>query len=159
MFYFTNKVFHDLRIVAVKDGCGEPANVELDVSFSRFNVLLVADVHRLAPVSRQRDANWTCACKRWLSANTDRLKQMRSIICSPKRFPWFWFTFLFCPPLCVITVPNLGMCLFFVFKGGKYELKLAQRVCCNTSKERRNCFCLYLNDVMGSSVRTSPPQP
>lgn len=57
MFYITNKVFHDLRIVAVKNGCGEPAKEELDVSLSRFDVLLVADVHRLAPVSRKGDAN------------------------------------------------------------------------------------------------------
>lgn len=64
--HLTNKVLHDLRIVAVKDGRGEPADVELDVSLSRFDVLLVADVHRLAPVSRQGDAHETCQCKQQL---------------------------------------------------------------------------------------------
>lgn len=55
--FFTNKVFHHLWVVAMKDGCGEPADVELDISLSCLDVLLVADVHRLAPVSRQGDAN------------------------------------------------------------------------------------------------------
>lgn len=56
-FYLTNKVFHHLRVVSMKDGCSKPAQVELDISLSCFNVLLVADIHRLSPVSRQRDAN------------------------------------------------------------------------------------------------------
>lgn len=41
----------------MKDGGGKPAQVELDVSLRRFYVLLVADVHRLSPVSPQRDSN------------------------------------------------------------------------------------------------------
>lgn len=43
----------------MKDRCGKPAQVELDVSLSCFDILLVGDVHRLTPVPRQRDANQT----------------------------------------------------------------------------------------------------
>lgn len=63
----TNEVFHHLGVVSMKDGCGKPAQVELDIPLSCFNVFLVADVHRLSPVSRQRDANQTCRCEQQLS--------------------------------------------------------------------------------------------
>lgn len=59
----TNEVFHHLRVVSMKDGCSKPAQVELDVSLSCFDVFLVAYIHRLSPVSRQRNANKTCRCK------------------------------------------------------------------------------------------------
>lgn len=51
----------------MKDGCGKPAQVELDVSLSCLNVFLVADIHRLSPISRQRDANQTCRCEQQFS--------------------------------------------------------------------------------------------
>lgn len=38
-------------------GRGKPAQVELDKPLSCFDVFLVANVHRLPPVSRQRDAD------------------------------------------------------------------------------------------------------
>lgn len=50
----------------MKDGCGKPAQVELHVSLSCFDVLLVADVHWLAPVARQRDADQACRCEQLL---------------------------------------------------------------------------------------------
>ena len=55
----TNEVLHDLWVVSVKDGSGEPAHVELDVSLCCLNVLLVGDVHGLAPVPCQGDAHHT----------------------------------------------------------------------------------------------------
>lgn len=56
-FYCTDEVFHHLGVVSVKDGGGEPAQVELDVSLRCLNVFLVADVHWFSPVSPQRDSN------------------------------------------------------------------------------------------------------
>lgn len=63
----TDEVFHYLRVVAVKDGCGKPAQVELDISLSCFDVFLVADVHWLSPIPRQRDTDQACRCEQQLS--------------------------------------------------------------------------------------------
>lgn len=98
----------------MKDGCGKPAQVELDVSLSCFNVFLVADVHRFSPVSRQRDANQTCRCEQQLSAlrQTVLLRGKYQELSQHVTFKSLTlFTFLFCPPLRIITVPNFSMCL------------------------------------------------
>lgn len=63
----TDKVFHHLRVISVEDGCGKPAQEELDVSLSCLDVFLVANIHRLAPIPRERDANQTCRSGQELS--------------------------------------------------------------------------------------------
>lgn len=52
----------------MKDRCGKPSQVELDISLSCFNVFLVADIHRFSPFPRQSDANQTYGFKQELSA-------------------------------------------------------------------------------------------
>lgn len=53
----TDVILHDLGIVSAEEWCGEPSQVELDVSLCSLDVLLVGDVHWFPPVSRQRDPN------------------------------------------------------------------------------------------------------
>lgn len=139
----------------MKDGCGEPANVELDVSFSRFNVLLVADVHRLAPVSRQRDANQTCTCKPWLSAKTNRPEQIRSNICGQNVSPGLVYLFVSPSTGCRNCAKPWRVP---VRKGGKRCAKSCTLLTIHRF-ENKICFSLYLYYVMGSSVCPSSPQP
>ena len=64
-------VLHNLWVVSVKDGRSEPAQVELHVSLSCFDVPLVANVHRLSPVSRQGDAHQPFTQEQTAAFNTN----------------------------------------------------------------------------------------
>lgn len=44
----------------MKDGCCKPAQGELDISFSCFDVLQISDVNGFPPVPRQRDPKQAC---------------------------------------------------------------------------------------------------
>lgn len=53
----TYVILHDLGIVSTEEGCGEPSQVELDVSLCCLYVPLVGDIHWFPPVSCQGDSN------------------------------------------------------------------------------------------------------
>lgn len=58
-------VFHNLRIVSIKEWCGKPSQVELNISFSGFYISLIGDIHWFSPVCWQGDAHHT-----WNGRNT-----------------------------------------------------------------------------------------